>query len=331
MAGPKVIRFDQRSHHLFVYDAGRARVMELDDDGNVVNQFGRRGKGPGEFQMVMNMFLTDNYIYIYDHWRYLIDKFDQKGNLILSMDLGALQGISGNGLSIPFSPARVENINNKPFVTRSGNLLLTPDQHRQKGQPVYEEIDWGGNKIAGVGDVPKGGTFTFDADNYQSAVSNHEIPALYKTQVFPVNDRAHLHEFFLVYSAIPKIEKFNAKGRKLWEVTIPHTPEIDSVSRKFYASSIKLEHGKRLRLIKYMRVVNNKKGELFLAANKNHYFSWMTNRPLWIHQYNPNGKLIWRYKLISKDVDLLPLFAIDFAGRRIFVVTEKAEIHAYPF
>ena len=74
----------------------------------------------------------------------------------------------------------------------------------------------------------------------------------------------------------------------------------------------------------YTSGVSSPEGSLFLATYA------YPGSPLWIHQYNGSGELTQRFKLVS-EVELYPIFDIDFADQRIFVVTEDAEILAYSF
>lgn len=335
LATPKILRHDGDSS-LFVYDAGLAKIVELDANGEVRNTFGKRGRGPGEFQMVNNMFVDGSHIYIYDYLGYFINKFRTDGELISTLNIGALSGISNSGGSaMPFAPStlRREDTHNQPYVTSEGNVLLTPERSEEDNQSLYQLRDWQSHKIAGIGEVPPGSAFIYDPEDYKTAIENQNIPPIHKPRVFPVQDSAHPDEFFLIYSALGKIGKYDTTGNKLWEREIPSTPEIDTVKTKFFETSREMlaDGGNKITLGLYYGGASGPDGNLFLVAAKSGYFAHLSNPPLWVHQFNNEGKLIRRYKLLSDDVDLYPIFEVDVQGRQIFVVTEETEIRAYSF
>lgn len=330
LAKPTFISYDGQSH-LFVYDGHKHQVLELDDQGNVMQTFGQAGRGPGEFLGVSNIFLTDQYLYVVDKMQYKISRFRLDGNLDGTMNFG---GEGNHDMPPPAPPSlsiRAKDPNNTSFVTREGNVLLSNITPKGEFRKLYSLIDWKGNTLSAMGGIPKGSSFTLDYDTYREAIDNHRLPDYYKPHVFPAEDRANTGEFYMVYSAYPKIGKYNRSGKKLWETEIPKTSELDSVTAQFYHKSNEiLEGGKgRIGLKKYVAGVSGPKGRLFLVLGK-YYFEKPPHR-LWIHEFDNKGKLIHRYKLQSKMANLAAICDIDFANRRIFVVTGKAGIRAYRF
>jgi hypothetical protein len=203
---PSVIRFDGDSH-LFVYENSRGTVLELDENGDVVNEFGRRGQGPGEVQMVNNIFLTETSLYIVDVWQFFIHRYDRNGEFLSSLDYGSLGYVPGTPRP-PFSPTflRAERIVNEPHVTLSGHVLLSPVSAGEPTDVVYKRKDWEGNHLSDIGAVPAGSSFIYDADEFRSDILNREIPSFYKPNTFPVNDPVNPDEYFLIYSSIPKLQ-----------------------------------------------------------------------------------------------------------------------------
>ena len=61
LATPTVMRYDGQSH-LFVYDKSAGNVLELDGNGEVVREYGRRGLGPGEFMSINNIFVNNDHV-----------------------------------------------------------------------------------------------------------------------------------------------------------------------------------------------------------------------------------------------------------------------------
>ncbi len=325
LATPTLIR-QGKNLNLYIYDDAQTKVLEVDNNGCVVNEFGQPGQGPGELIIGNNFFLTDSNLYIDDSAQFLIHQYDYSGQYIASMDYGDRLGMP-NTPPAPFSPSiiRAKDINNQPFVTLDGHVMLSAVKFSDTVKSIYELIDWEGFYIADIGSIPEGSTFVIDNEKLQSDVSDQVVPSLYRSNAFVINDDANLNEYFLVYSALPKISKYDSSGRNIWSTEIPKTQELDSLTINFFETMERLQQAdprNRIDLKYYTSGISNSNGELFLITNTN---------PVWIHHFNAVGSLIHRYKLISEDVEIKPIFDIDFEQKRILVVTEDAEIRSYPF
>ncbi len=334
LANPSVIKYDRVSN-LFVYDGGIGKVLKLDSNsGSVINEFGRMGRGPGEFMSVNNMFLTEHHLFIVDIVQRFIHKYDRNFELISTRDVDMPARILPPLPPLPPLPSENQsflgsayrgNIDLQPHVTGDGNVLLP---RVQTGGTIYELTDWKRNTISDIGEVPEGSSFEVDFDEYRAAVSSREVPALFKPNSFPVSDKENPEEYFLVFSAIPMIAKYNSTGQKLWETEITGTPEVTAIENMFYET---MDQIFRITdaigpLRKYTSGIHSPEGALYLAV----YTYGHPDNSLWIHQFDSTGELVRRYKLIS-EVELTPYIDMDFTGRRIFVVTEEAEIRAYSF
>ncbi|NGP90246.1 6-bladed beta-propeller, partial [Fodinibius halophilus] len=125
LSNPQIIRYNDRNSHLFVYDTAESTVFEFDSNGEIVNRYGQRGRGPGEFLKVSNIFLANNYLYIVDPVQYRIMRFTFDGELAGSMNYG-----KGDSQALP-PPAptplapRAKKINNQPVVAENGQILLS--------------------------------------------------------------------------------------------------------------------------------------------------------------------------------------------------------------
>ena len=324
LSAPSVLRYGNDSN-LFVYDNSIGKVFELDSNGNVVMEYGRRGVGPGEFISVNNIFLTNDYIFIIDELLLFIHKFDRNGKLFSTFDYGAIVS-AGSAPPPPMSPGiQVNDINNQPFVTLTGNILLSSVKSEQNVNSIYEMINWEGNRLSNIGELPDGSTFMFNPEEYRAAINNRITPAMYRPYAFPVQDLYSEDEIFLIYSAIPIIAKYDLYGNKLWEIEIEQTSEIEAIENHYFETMEKLSRTSTMVLKKYSNGISSHDGDLFLISNT------VPNDPLWIHHFNGKGELIRRYKMISEDNDLLPIVDIDSHNRLIFVVTEMSEIRAYPY
>jgi hypothetical protein len=325
LTNPNILRYGGNSH-LFVYDAGKSQVIELDSSGTIVNEFGRQGRGPGEFISVNNIFLNNEYLYAIDQIQLRISRFRLNGDLESTMNYGDKN--SQAPPPPPLSPVpRAKIINNQPSVSLDGNVLLSAISPDSSSTSLYKLVNWNGDPVSDIGFVPEGSEFILDYDKYISAVANKKIPAYYRPHAFPVSDPANYDEFYFIYNAVLKIVKYDTTGSKRWEMDIPETPELDSLTTYFYQVSEKMSNNNRIALKTYVSGIGSEDGHLYLALAK-----YRNSSPaVWIHQFDTKGNLVRRYKLISKEANLVPIFAIDSMGQRIFVVTEEGEIRAYSF
>ncbi|MEX1268943.1 MAG: 6-bladed beta-propeller [Balneolaceae bacterium] len=325
LSTPNIIRYEDSS--FFVYDAAQGMVLELDNDGAIVKEYGRQGRGPGELLTVNNLYLTVEHLYIVDPWQFMIHKYERGRDFIESMNYVSRTS-QPNAPPAPISSTTIlaSDFDNQPFVTLSGDVMLSAVQFEDTVETIYELRAWNGDKRSGIGEVPEGSSFLIDNEQMKSDVTDRVIPSLYRPKAFPVNDPANPEEYFLVYSAFPRIAKYNSSGQKLWEKEVRVVAETDEYKAAFFEQMERLQQNdirNRIPLQHYKAGISSAEGDLFLISEF---------QDLWIHQFNPAGDLIRRYKLISdEDVKLKPIFDIDFSGRRVFVVTEEAEVRAYTF
>jgi len=328
---PVRLRYDTKNKHLFIEDLSRQRITEMDDRNKVVHVFGKKGHGPGEVEGIDNFFITQKHLFIVDGNQYLIDKYSLRdGRYISSLDYE--QFLKNK---IPPHPP-LTDINNIPFVTLNETILL-PTQ--TNGRFLYEEINWKGKKLADIGAIPKGYKTEKNEDTYWSDLEHRNVPARDLCEAFPVNDRADSDDIYLVYSAIPKIAKYTLSGRKIWEHKISRTPEVDSLMinlsiRARVVESHPKVHVSLIPVRKYVAGRCDPDGDLFLITYTDLNFPNKYHLPMWIHQFDSDGKLVKRYKIVSKaDVDLSFYPAIDFKKNEIFValVFNNIGIRTYHF
>lgn len=319
LAVPSILRYNGSS--LFVYDGGHGKILELNDRGEIIHEYGQKGQGPGEFASLNNIFITDKHLHAVDNLKFYIYTFDRTGELTSSLDYGEPVGAPP---PVPMAPGKiiVPNPDNKPAVTLSNDVMFPS---HQSDSTLYELSDRNGSHLSDIGKIPEGSTYNLDYNKMKEDVENRVVPSYYRPSAFPVTDQSNSEEIFLIYSAIPKIAKYEMNGQLLWERTIPPVAEVDSVTNRFYETMERLQQAdlrNRIDLQYYSSGRSSPSGELFLAMGTN---------PVLIHRFSNTGELTGRYKLISEGADLLPIFDIDFAGNRIYIVTEEAEIRTYSF
>ena len=58
------------------------RVLQFDQEGNYIKEWGSKGSGPGEFERPMSLTLLDDRIYVADSCNHRVQVFDLEGNLV---------------------------------------------------------------------------------------------------------------------------------------------------------------------------------------------------------------------------------------------------------
>lgn len=345
LISPSILTYDGRGN-LFVYDRSQARVVLLNPDGDIMHDYGRVGRGPGEFRYVNSIILRQDHIYLVDHWQFFIHKYHHGGELDSSMDYGAYTkgGEAMLSLLSAIVPAGIQpmDINNRPYIL-SKEMILLPLGRDNASRSIYELRDWQGNFLSDIGEIPEDTLYLPESGGevYLAAIENREIPGILKPRAFPVADLANSEELFLIFSATGRIEKYDTKGTRLWEREIPSTPEIDAITEDFFMTMQKQNDPANQRqpgtstgmLKKYTEGVSSPDGELYLATHTDNTTAFSElSETLWIHRFSRDGKLIRRYKLISDtSATLSSVFDFDFTNNRIFTVTSDAEIRAYSF
>lgn len=331
---PVRLKIDHITQDLFIQDVAHWAVIELDEQNNEVRRYGSKGRGPGEVQNLDDFFISAEHLFIVDSSMFLIHKYSRiDGQFISSLDYGELlmDRINSSEKGIPLSPqAPLTSNNNRPFVTYNETVLL-PAQFG--GEYLYRAKMWEGQRTAEIGEIPEGYNDFIDNDEVRQSLKNRRVPAHELALSFPVNDPANHNEIFIVYSAIPKIAKYNLEGDKIWEQTVPYTPEVDSLMIDL-KNVIQDHPNQRVSLLpakKYMAGRSSPDGDLYLFTYTNMDTPHTPRRPMWIHQFDSKGTLVHRYKIIS-DTDLFYYPDIDFKNRRVFTPSfNESDIRIYPF
>lgn len=313
---PIRLKYDNNTHHLFIQDLAQRKVIEINDSGQIVNEFGGPGKGPGEVQDIENFFITSKYLFIVDGYQFLINKYDlRNGYYISSLNYHSLllKSQIPSGPRIPY-----QDNNNKVFITRTGTILI-PTQ--TGGKFLYEAVNWKGEKLADIGAIPKSRTVIENNDKFFSMNEKKEFLASDSAEAFLVNDCLNPGDIYLVYPAIPKIAKYRLSGEKIWEHNIHLTPEVDTL---IYHLSIRARelmnrsHYSRISIRTYVAGRCGPNGSIYLSTFTDATYPKKYRRPLWIDRLGPKGRLMKRYKVGTK-INAYYYPALDFKKRRIYV------------
>lgn len=334
LGSPAILKYSDS--HLFLYDSQQKRVLKVDDRGEIVNDYGRDGRGPGEFFGVSDIFLVDGNVRILDTNPFWFHEYDQDGNFIRSLTFDPTASRLRPPPPLPPIPQNLSNFlqsayqynfDNQAHVTDGGDILL-PGAYEPDATALYKLNNEKGEVIAFMGELPIDSRLDLDFEAYKSSIANREVPSVYKPNTFLVKDKANPEEYFLVYSGISKIEKYNLMGEILWETAIPKSPETESMKDLFYETADHLLD--ILDIVvpfrQYRAGVSNLNGELFLATYK--YVDY--EKTLRIHRFTTTGELSERYEPAT-DGELLPVFDVDASSEKMLIATDEGEIRAYSF
>lgn len=328
---PVFLRTDPSTGNLFVYEGGSKEVLEIDEENNPAGTYGGSGRGPGEIQLARNMFVTGGYLYVYDPDRFFIYRYERGGTEIASYNYGTPAETRNPGEPPrPRRPVHTTDIHNEWAVTLSGDILKPI---HASGEYLYERLDWQGNSLSRIGQLPAGYRPSMETEAYRQALEKGEPPARDLHRAFPVNDRSDPSELFMVYSAIPKIAKYDTSGRLLWEKQIPRLPEIDSLlvgNHLEYTTATDFQV--KIPLLKYHWGFSGPGGELYLVISSIHMPAKEPFSP-WIHRFGPDGELIGRYTFsLGEEEFLLPYAAVGTGSPRFLLVSlTESTIRSYPF
>ncbi|MDR9418301.1 hypothetical protein [Gracilimonas sp.] len=322
LATPVIMKFE-KGLGFFIYDEALGKVLWLSEAGEKIQEFGQKGRGPGEFQRVNNIFIRDSLLYVTDPVKFSIHRFELSGELESTLIYGEKENQRGAPPPPPMGlSVQTKDINNQPAITYNGDVLLSAIQLTDSTEAVFNRTNWESEQLSSIGEIPQGSTFILDNEKIRDDVNNRVVPSYYRSNAFPVNDQSNKEHVFLVYSSLPKIMKYSTSGEKIWERNLPSVAEMDSITNRFCPIMERMQQAdirSRIGLEYYASGVSGPNGHLFLVVNRN---------PLWIHEFNPDGDLIKRYTFSSPTVSLAPIFDIDFENRRFLVVTEDGEVRA---
>jgi hypothetical protein len=82
---PVAIAFDEKC--LFILDSETEEIKSFSKSGDFLYSFGRKGQGPGEFQMPSDMDILGNWIFVADGANRRIQILDKKGSFIKSFNI----------------------------------------------------------------------------------------------------------------------------------------------------------------------------------------------------------------------------------------------------
>ncbi|MEX1212576.1 MAG: hypothetical protein WEA36_07010 [Balneolaceae bacterium] len=330
LARPSLLHFDRKSGNLFVYDYDQYTLFEINRIGDVLNEFGGEGGGPGELAGARNVFMNENEVYIQDHLRFFIHRYTRNGNFTDSFDYGAQRSFSSDRPPPPPSPPIPPDFYNQPFVTGQGQVILPEFENEEF---LYQLQNWESEQLARIGERPDEYIVTIDDNTHRSYITSQTVPPTERHRTFLVDIPSEPGEFFIIYSNENLITRYNRNGEKLWERELPETPELSQVQEDYYLLLEGIQPGRRFPLRRYVHGAVSPENELYLTTYTNMYSPIEEKRPLFVHRFSSDGQILERYKLGSDDENNLAIqIGVDFENRVFYaIVLESGEVRAYPY
>lgn len=73
--------------NVYLSDTIETKIFKTTQDGLFRSSFGQQGPGPGEFELINNMLIANNRLYVSDEMRYRLSIFDLRGTFIRAAQL----------------------------------------------------------------------------------------------------------------------------------------------------------------------------------------------------------------------------------------------------
>lgn len=190
---PADIAFDS-GRNIYVLDAGNHRVKKFSPEGEFISSFGRKGQGPGEFQMPLSIdFDEKGRIYIPDAHNQRIAIFDSDGTLVESLSMHEHM----------VGPIRVFQDGRILMGTGGIRSISLGDPKGSKELPKYLEIfDSAATLQSSFG----------EKFNYKDMILN----SIGNDYDFDIDGQGNIYSAFKYQN---RIEKFSPEGRLLWQAS----------------------------------------------------------------------------------------------------------------
>ncbi|MCP2520363.1 6-bladed beta-propeller [Candidatus Aminicenantes bacterium AC-335-K20] len=181
----RVFAYVDQKGNIYILDSANSRIQKFNKDGKFIQSVGKKGQGPGEFQLLSHFFLVDEdeNIFIYDFSARKLHRFDSKGKFV----------------KLYHFPFRCESF----AITSEGNFL-TNDKifSPEGGVEAVNLINSEGNILKTIATFPN---IMAEGRLKQKARFFAVIPELY---LYPLKQNSAVFG----YSAEYKIYKVDSKG-----------------------------------------------------------------------------------------------------------------------
>lgn len=206
------------SEDLLIVDSGYFQITKVDKNGNLILSFGKRGRGPGEFQSITGFWALKNEYLIYDYNSFKFSTFDYSGTLIDEevLDENPLGSDSKYNIPITLDAISIDTLI-VPTGGRQGSLFATVDR-------INEEVKYIGNAVLDSVKQTQEGTMQI--------YSKGEIPDIQHNMVMLGNNSSAIYSF---QQTTGILEKFTYDGDLIWRksLIIPDQENLFDTIKKY--------------------------------------------------------------------------------------------------
>lgn len=262
---------------IIVSDHGENKIVVFDASGEVINQFGREGKGPGEFQGLRFIKLEGDVLKVFDANNNRVQYFSLDGQyldmILLKFSIGIGSFIFGANEDVFFATNgfRIEDLIN------------------------HYRID--GEKLAPIGRIEGNSFQIYEMLKMRDALIKKEVPDSLRNEIILfLSPEGMLYAF---YQALPLIKIYSPEG-ELEKVVRLDLPEFDEIRDRCSKLNVKgkQEGSPGVWSLKFWRDgVFTDKGDLILLLSN--------SEKMILYEFDKEGKLIQRYEGVGDNISMM--------------------------
>lgn len=176
-----------------VLDNQQNKVLIIDKDGELINSFGREGRGPGEFIRPNYLQISEDNLYVIDEELLRVNQFNLSGEFVQNFNIDSRQGVAMMDEEIYFEMAMGE----KGSLIRHINI-------KENSTHYFGDA---------MGDVNQ----SIDFYRETSLLRRGEIPDYFKNSVTMYYRHPYLYIFLDAFS---RLQKYSYDGQLIWDQAI---------------------------------------------------------------------------------------------------------------
>jgi len=274
------------SDSLAVFDMQLASVQIYNRQGRLLQSFGKKGKGPGEFGRPTGMQVSGDTIYVLDFATFGINEFSRKGEF--------LRRRSFDGASMGFAQTSVLGAESylTPANGKNGSLL-----HLQ--QSADSSFYFGNAPVEKPGAV--------DIQQVKQQIQNKEVPSIFKNTVLTAFDD---QSYFAFLQAFSKLQRYSCDGELLWEQPVD-LPVKEKIFTNFVEQN-KKSQGNAIYPLSYATAMQITADAIYILINV------PEGDPQRIVEVDKTGKLQQIYHIEVEEGDFNN-FAIDPDSKMLYL------------
>lgn len=239
------------SDGLLLFDYGFYRVLRLDFDGNKQLEFGKEGRGPGEFLDLYGFWELDDRYLVYDYTTTKFIFYDTEGSLVKEVPITFDEFTA--------FPTQIEVITHDQFIIpsngRDGSLFTFVDLEAQSseyfGKAVGAYVEY------------------LDFEEAHRAIAAGRVPAHKLNSVMLSSNSTGIFSF---QQATAVLEKYAPSGELLWAISLK-IPAAEGLFERFFQENAEESQRGILPSFQYAKGIDGNENGVALLLN-NHVLDW---------------------------------------------------------